>query len=164
MPVTLRELLDLLGALEKNIVFASWDDFYSLTRIVMVKDEAHYDRFDRAFADYFKGVQALDLFNEVGMDALRQKSIQLTSYLEYHINNLNNPNVEIISPKDPMQRGCQLSIRIKNTDKTLHEKLTKNNVISDWREPGVIRFAPVPFYNSFEDVFRMITILKTLLK
>jgi len=107
---------------------------------------------------------SLDLFNEVGMDALRQKSIQLTSYLEYHINNLNNPNVEIISPKDPMQRGCQLSIRIKNTDKTLHEKLTKNNVISDWREPGVIRFAPVPFYNSFEDVFRMITILKTLLK
>ena len=107
---------------------------------------------------------SLDLFNEVGMDALRQKSIQLTSYLEYHINNLNNPNVEIISPKDPMQRGCQLSIRIKNTDKILHEKLTKNNVISDWREPGVIRFAPVPFYNSFEDVFRMITILKTLLK
>jgi len=107
---------------------------------------------------------SLDLFNEVGMDALRQKSIQLTSYLEYLINNLNNPKVEIISPKDPMQRGCQLSIRIKNTDKTLHEKLTKNNVITDWREPGVIRCAPAPFYNSFEDVFRMITILKTLLK
>ena len=64
VPVTLRELLDLLGALEKNVVFASWDDFYALTRIVMVKDEAHYDRFDRAFADYFKGVQALDLCNE----------------------------------------------------------------------------------------------------
>jgi uncharacterized protein with von Willebrand factor type A (vWA) domain len=64
VPVTLRELLDLLGALEKNVVFASWDDFYSLTRIVMVKDEAHYDRFDRAFADYFKGIQALDLCNE----------------------------------------------------------------------------------------------------
>ena len=106
---------------------------------------------------------SLDLFNEVGMDALRQKSVQLTAYLEYLINNLDHPDVEIISPKDPAQRGCQLSIRVKNTDQTLHKRLTENHVITDWREPGVIRCAPVPFYNSFKDVFGMVAILKTLL-
>ena len=106
---------------------------------------------------------SLELFNEVGMDALRQKSIQLTAYLEYLINNLEHPDVEIISPKDPAQRGCQLSIRVKNVDQTLHKRLTENHVITDWRAPGVIRCAPVPFYNSFEDVFGMVAILKTLL-
>ena len=106
---------------------------------------------------------SLDLFNEVGMEALREKSIQLTGYLEYLINELNNPDIEIITPKDPNQRGCQLSIRVKNIDKTLHKKLTEKHVITDWREPDVIRCAPVPFYNSFEDVYRMVEILKTLL-
>ena len=106
---------------------------------------------------------SLDLFNEVGMDALRQKSVQLTAYLEYLINNLDHPDVEIISPKDPAQRGCQLSIRVKNADQTLHKRLTENHIITDWREPGVIRCAPVPLYNSFEDVFGMVAILKTLL-
>ena len=106
---------------------------------------------------------SLDLFNEVGMEALREKSIQLTGYMEYLINELNNPDIEIITPKDPNQRGCQLSIRVKNTDKTLHNKLTEKHVITDWREPDVIRCAPVPFYNSFEDVYHMVEILKTLL-
>ena len=106
---------------------------------------------------------SLDLFNEVGMQVLREKSIQLTGYLEYLINELNNPDIEIITPKDPNQRGCQLSIRVKNTDKILHKKLTEKHVITDWREPDVIRCAPVPFYNSFEDVYRMVEILKTLL-
>ena len=106
---------------------------------------------------------SLDLFNEVGMEALREKSIQLTGYLEYLINELNNPDIEVITPKDPNQRGCQLSIRVKNTDKTLHKKLTEMHVITDWREPDVIRCAPVPFYNSFEDVYHMVEILKALL-
>ena len=106
---------------------------------------------------------SLDLFNEVGMSALRQKSIQLTSYLEYLINGLNHQDIDIITPSDPHQRGCQLSIQVKNADKNLHKKLTDQHVITDWREPDVIRCAPVPFYNSFEDVFRMVEILKTLL-
>ena len=106
---------------------------------------------------------SLDLFNEVGMNALRQKSIQLTSYLEYLINGLNHQDIDIITPSDPHQRGCQLSIQVKNADKNLHKKLTDQHVITDWREPDVIRCAPVPFYNSYEDVFRMVEILKTLL-
>ena len=56
-----------------------------------------------------------------------------------------------------------MSIQVKNADKSLHQKLTKNNIITDWREPDVIRCAPVPMYNSFEDVFRMVEILKGLL-
>jgi kynureninase len=107
---------------------------------------------------------SLDLFNEVGMTALSQKSLKLTAYLEYLINELNNPHIHIITPKDPKKRGCQLSIQVKNADKNLHKKLTKNHVITDWREPDVIRCAPVPFYNSFEDVYRMVKTLKTLLQ
>jgi kynureninase len=106
---------------------------------------------------------ALDLFNEVGMNKLREKSIKLTSYLEYLITALNHAQIEIITPSDPHQRGCQLSIQVKNANKDLHKKLTEQHVITDWREPDVIRCAPVPFYNSFEDVFRMVEILKTLL-
>jgi kynureninase len=106
---------------------------------------------------------SLDLFNEVGMTALRQKSIKLTAYLEFLINELNNPHINIITPTNPNERGCQLSIQVKNADKTLHKQLIENHVITDWREPDVIRCAPVPFYNSFEDVYHMVEILKNLL-
>lgn len=106
---------------------------------------------------------SLEMFSEVGMTALRQKSIKLTAYLEYLINELNNPHINIITPKNPNERGCQLSIQVHNSDRALHKQLTNNHVITDWREPDVIRCAPVPFYNSFEDIYRMVDILKTLL-
>jgi uncharacterized protein with von Willebrand factor type A (vWA) domain len=64
LPVTIRELLDLLGALKKGIVFASTDEFYFLSRLTLVKDESHYDKFDRAFADYFEGVESIDLIGD----------------------------------------------------------------------------------------------------
>jgi len=73
VPCTLRELLDLLRALEQGVVFASIDDFYSLSRTVLVKDEAHFDKFDRAFADYFKGVASLELdLSEIPEDWLKK--------------------------------------------------------------------------------------------
>ena len=106
---------------------------------------------------------SLDLFDMAGMDALRKKSVFLTDYLEFLILNLDNENIEIISPKKSDQRGCQLSILIKNSDKYLHKKLLKNNIITDWRDPGVIRCAPVPMYNSFEDIYNFSVILKTIL-
>ncbi|MDC1539106.1 kynureninase [Flavobacteriaceae bacterium] len=106
---------------------------------------------------------SLELFSEVGMPALREKSIQLTGYMEYLILELQNEHISIITPKDPDQRGCQLSIQVKNADKSLHTKLSEANVITDWRTPDVIRCAPVPFYNSFEDVFKMVETLKTVL-
>ena len=106
---------------------------------------------------------SLELFSEVGMPALREKSKQLTGYMEYLILELQNEHISIITPKDPEQRGCQLSIQVKNADKSLHTKLSEANVITDWRTPDVIRCAPVPFYNSFEDVFKMVETLKTVL-
>ena len=106
---------------------------------------------------------SLELFNEVGMNALIKKSRLLTGYLEYLILELNNENISIITPKDPEQRGCQLSIQVKNANKSLHTKLTEAHVITDWRTPDVIRCAPVPFYNSFEDVFKMVEKLKKIL-
>ncbi len=73
VPCTLRELLDLIRALERGVVFASIDDFYSLSRTVLVKDEAHFDKFDRAFADYFKGVASLELdLSEIPEDWLKK--------------------------------------------------------------------------------------------
>lgn len=74
VPVSLRELLDLLKALQQGVVFANIDDFYHLSRIIMVKDESHFDKFDRAFADYFEGVQSLDLFGkEIPEEWLRKQ-------------------------------------------------------------------------------------------
>ena len=106
---------------------------------------------------------SLDMFAEVGMEALREKSEKLTGYFEFLINEIGSDDIKIITPSNPKERGCQLSIQVKNADKNLHNKLTENNIITDWREPDVIRCAPVPMYNSFEDVFRMVTVLKTLL-
>jgi kynureninase len=106
---------------------------------------------------------SLALFSEVGMPSLIKKSKKLTGYLEYLILKLNNNNISIITPKDPEQRGCQLSIKVKNANKSLHDKLSEENIITDWRNPDVIRCAPVPFYNSFEDVFKMVEQLKNIL-
>ncbi|WP_271405413.1 kynureninase [Tenacibaculum soleae] len=106
---------------------------------------------------------SLDMFVEVGMEALREKSEKLTGYFEFLINQIDSDDIKIITPSNPKERGCQLSIQVKNADKSLHKKLTENNIITDWREPDVIRCAPVPMYNSFEDVFRMVSILKGLL-
>lgn len=106
---------------------------------------------------------SLDMFAEVGMEALREKSEKLTGYFEFLINQIDSDSIKIITPSNPKERGCQLSLQVKNADKSLHTKLTQNNIITDWREPDVIRCAPVPMYNSFEDVYRMVTILKDLL-
>jgi kynureninase len=106
---------------------------------------------------------SLDMFNEVGMDALREKSQTLTAYFEYLINEIETDRIKIITPSNPAERGCQLSIQVKNADKSLHQKLMDKHIISDWREPDVIRCAPVPLYNTFQDVYRMVDELKKCL-
>ncbi|PQJ71995.1 kynureninase [Polaribacter butkevichii] len=106
---------------------------------------------------------SLDIFDKVGMDALRQKSEKLTGYFEFLINEIGSDDIKIITPSNPKERGCQLSIQVKKADKSLHKKLTENHIITDWREPDVIRCAPTPLYNTFEDVYRMVSILKGLL-
>ncbi len=106
---------------------------------------------------------SLDIFDEVGMEKLAEKSNQLTSYLEFLINELKNDAIEIITPKDTKQRGAQLSIRIKNSNKNFFHQLTATGVVCDWREPDVIRLAPVPLYNSFLDVYQFVQKLKLVL-
>lgn len=103
---------------------------------------------------------SLSIFDEVGMDKLVAKSKQLTDYLLYLLNTIDTDRIEIITPKE---RGCQLSIRVLNADKELFNIITRKGVIADWREPDVIRIAPVPLYNSFEDVFKFYNILKEVL-
>lgn len=106
---------------------------------------------------------SLDMFAEVGMERLIEKSKKLTGYFEFLINELNNKDIKIITPSNPKERGCQLSIQVKNADKKLHHQLTEAGVISDWREPDVIRCAPVPFYNSYQDVYELVEKLKRIL-
>ncbi len=106
---------------------------------------------------------SLDMFDKVGMEALREKSEKLTGYFEFLINEINTDRIKIITPSNPKERGCQLSIQVKNADKNLHQKLTEHHIITDWREPDVIRCAPVPMYTRFEDVYKMVDVLKKLL-
>ena len=111
---------------------------------------------------------SLDLFDEVGMKALVAKSNKLTSYLEFIVHEVNNDllrqnklPLEVITPREG--RGCQLSIVAEGRGKELFLQLIEQGVIADWREPNVIRLAPVPMYNSFEDVYRFGAIVKELL-
>ena len=91
-----------------------------------------------------------------GMAALRRKSEQLTAHLEAHLRGLGLPTatLEIITPADPAQRGCQLSVLVHERGRELFDHLAARGVLADWREPNVIRLAPVPLYNSFADVDR----------
>lgn len=116
---------------------------------------------------------SVDIFEEVGMDALIEKAEKLTDYLEFVIDEINknrksnnktkDGSLEIITPRDKKQRGCQISIVAHGRGKDLFNKLTQAGVIADWREPNVIRCAPVPLYNSFEDVYRFGEGLKSVL-
>ncbi len=110
---------------------------------------------------------SLTTFEKAGINNLRKKSIQLTGYLEYLLKSIPNYTqyFKIITPAQAEERGCQLSLlTIKNGEKTF-KSISKAGVIADWREPGVIRVAPVPLYNSFEDVYRFVEIFnRALLK
>ncbi len=102
---------------------------------------------------------SLDIFDKAGMKSLREKSEKLTGYMEYLIEQKGGNIIEIITPKDINQRGCQLSLRTKGEGKKLHQKLLDRGVVCDWREPDVIRVAPVPLYNTFSDVYNFVEIL-----
>jgi kynureninase len=100
---------------------------------------------------------ALDLFLEAGMDALVERSQRLTAYLETLVGIVaarTGANLEILTPSETEARGCQLSVVAHGYGRTLFDHLMAHGVIVDWREPAVIRMAPVPLYNSFEDLAR----------
>jgi kynureninase len=109
---------------------------------------------------------SLELFDRAGMAALREKSLLLTSWLEFVLAEVRAKTgvpLEIITPSDPAQRGCQLSVIVPGRDRSLVKRLADKGVIVDWREPNVIRMAPVPMYNSFEDILSFGEILTSIL-
>jgi kynureninase len=110
-------------------------------------------------------VASLEIFQDAGIDRLRTKSVELTGYLEFLLDRLGSA-VKVISPRDPRARGAQLSFRIAGAGRgaKVFAWLGTHGVACDWREPDVIRAAPVPLYNSFEDVFRFADRLGTALK
>ena len=107
---------------------------------------------------------SLDLFELAGMEKLTQKSKALTGYLEFLLIDKDQETFQIITPSDPDERGCQLSIQIKNADKTLFHEISSNGIVADWREPDVIRVAPVPLYNSFVEVWNFAHIIQKVCK
>lgn len=110
---------------------------------------------------------SLELFDEVGMEALCAKRDILTGFLEFVINDVSSRydsvNFEIITPKNPSDRGAQLSILVHGQGKPLFDFISEEGVVADWREPNVIRIAPAPLYNNFEDVFRFGQVLEKFL-
>lgn len=110
---------------------------------------------------------ALEQFDRAGMANLRAKSERLTGYLAFVIGETartTGGRLEVITPADPAQRGCQLSIVAHGSGKELFNAIGSRGVFADWREPNVIRIAPVPLYNTFEDVYRFGTILNACLQ
>ncbi len=103
---------------------------------------------------------SMEIFDQAGMEKLRTKSELLTSYMEFLLDQSTGKGFRVITPRDPKQRGCQLSIQVDNHGRALFDRLTAHGVVCDWREPDVIRVAPVPLYNSFMDVWRFATIMK----
>ncbi|MBB4771223.1 kynureninase [Xanthomonas sp. LMG 8993] len=107
---------------------------------------------------------SLELFDQAGMPALRAKSEQLTGHLEQLIHARVPQVLQIVTPAEPAQRGCQLSLRVaggRAQGRSLFEYLQSVGVLGDWREPDVIRIAPVPLYNRFSDLHRLVEQVET---
>jgi kynureninase len=104
---------------------------------------------------------SLEIFDKAGIENLRNKSIQLTSYLEFLLHQLTNISFDIITPKNIEERGAQLCLFFKEKGKEIHQKMMDSGIVVDYREPGVIRVAPAPLYCSFQDVYQFYEILKS---
>lgn len=110
---------------------------------------------------------ALEVFRDAGMDRLRAKSIRLTAFLEYLlqeniIKKDNRYGLKLVTPREPERRGCQLSLMFSEKAKDIFLKLTQANFVVDFREPGIIRVSPVPLYNRFSDVYHFVDFLAGL--
>jgi kynureninase len=99
---------------------------------------------------------SLSIFAEAGMDRLRQKSIALTGYLEFLLNQPASSKFSIITPREPEHRGAQLSIRVLQNGRSVVDQLTAEGILCDWREPDILRVAPTPLYNTYSDAYRFV--------
>jgi kynureninase len=111
---------------------------------------------------------SLDIFEEAGIENIHKKRKMLTAYLHFILNDLNQKNkekvIEIITPSNEEERGCQVSMFMHKNGKEIFNALTEEGVIADWREPNVIRVAPVPLYNTYEDVWHFGNIIEKILQ
>jgi kynureninase len=111
---------------------------------------------------------ALDIFEEAGMERLSRKSKKLTRYLFFLLDEINKERtsklVEVITPRGDNEHGCQVSMLMIERGKEIFNELTKQGVVADWREPNVIRIAPVPLYNTYEEVWKFGNIIEGILK
>jgi len=110
---------------------------------------------------------ALEIFEEAGWETLRQKQKELNDYLWFVLGELNRSAdkdaIEFITPKNKDEVSCQVSLLMRKRGKEIFEELTRQGVMVDWREPNVIRMAPVPLYNTFEEVWRFGNIIRSIL-
>jgi kynureninase len=108
---------------------------------------------------------SLEIFDDAGMPKLREKSLRLTGYLEFLLDQRLPEAVEILTPRNPAERGCQLSLRIagsRSRARNIFTRLEHAGVTADWREPDVLRIAPVPLYNTYTDVYRFVDVLDSV--
>jgi kynureninase len=106
---------------------------------------------------------ALDIFMEAGMEKLLKKGSMLSDYLIWLLREINkNAGREILEILTPSSKGCQVSLLVKTNPKQIFEQLIENGIFADWREPDVIRVAPVPLYNTFTEVFNFSEVMKKL--
>jgi kynureninase len=99
---------------------------------------------------------SMEIFQDAGMERLREKSVSLTGYLEFLLDKQKSPGFSIITPGEKERRGAQLSIRIRQGGRALCDRLAQEGIVGDWREPDILRVAPVPLYNTYHDVFRFV--------
>jgi kynureninase len=99
---------------------------------------------------------SMDIFSEAGLERLRAKSISLSGYLQFLLDQQSSPKFSIITSCDEERRGAQLSVRLPGAGRRLCDQLAAAGVIGDWREPDIFRVAPVPLYNTYQDVYRFV--------
>ena len=111
---------------------------------------------------------SLDIFEEAGFENILAKQKKLSAYLLFILDEINSSSskkmIEIITPRNENEHGCQVSLLMLEKGKEIFESLKRNSVILDWREPNVIRVAPAPLYNTFEDIYRFGNIIKSILQ
>ena len=138
--------------MEKGFMPMSGADGWQLSNVNVLASAAH--------------LASLEIFDKAGIVTLREKSNQLTGYLQFLLGSLPENRLEIITPAMAEERGCQLSLLIHERGRKVFNLLTERGVVADWREPhipgkgGIIRVAPVPLYNTFAEVYRFYEILK----
>ncbi len=152
--------------------FAGWWGYEEETRFLMrkgfkpMKGAAGWQLSNAQIFGFAAHKVGLDIFDEVGMEALRQKSLRLTGFLYDLLSRINEQeqHFEVITPAEPGERGCQLSLLALREGRKLYDYLTENDVVCDWREPNVIRVAPVPLYNTFEEVWAFADLLRRFVR